>query len=328
MIAESSNSKLFKDYRIPTDDGNYLHAKALYPKPPVQPRRIVFISPLVGAGAAQSLIISRSFTRRGAILLSFEYRGHTRSSGIFDLEKTIVDVRHALAWTEVFAHGMGLPLHGFATCYGAVPLFAQFNGRGNGCLMRSLSVVSGLFRLNQILSIEDFAKVYSRHSRRDLGAREFLDAVVRNEIDWNGDTFRNALYDYLKGLFPELRIGLDYFEELRYERADIHRALLQLSDAHFLGGIHVPPGMPCNVFMGIDDEVMGLKTAAGRQAYARRVQSLVPHAVIHEHEIDHFGRGADHDAVTARLAEIFERYDASPVAPPHGSFARRRSVPQ
>jgi hypothetical protein len=328
MKVESSNSKLFKAYRILAEDGNILHANALFPKPPVQPRRIVFISPLVGAGAAQSLIISRSFTRRGAILLSFEYRGHTRSTGIFDLEKTVVDVGHALAWAEDFARGMELPLHGFATCYGTAPLFAQFNGQGRGGCLRSLSVVAGLFRLDQILSIEDFVTVFSRHLGRNLSAQEFLEGTVRNAFDWNGNCFRQALYEYLKGLFPELRIGLDYFEELRYERADIHHTLLQLSESHFFEGIRVSPGIPCNIFMGLDDEVMGLKTADGRRAYVERVRSLVPHAVFHEHEIDHFGRGVDHDVVTARLADIFERYDASPVAPPHGSFALRRRVPK
>jgi hypothetical protein len=82
-------AKLFKAFRIPTEDGVSLHAKAMFPKPTVEPRRVMFISPLVGAGAVQSLLIYRNFTRRGSILLSFEYRGHAQSTGTFEFDKAV-----------------------------------------------------------------------------------------------------------------------------------------------------------------------------------------------------------------------------------------------
>jgi hypothetical protein len=324
----SAKAKQFGEYRIPTDGGDFLQVQTLHPKKSVEPRRVVFISPLVGAGAAKSLIVSRSFTRAGSILVSFEYRGHTRSSGKFELDRTVADVRNALNWARGYAADMGLPLHGFATCYGTVPLFAQFKGDGPARFLRSVSVVSALFRLNQILSFDRFAAIFSSYYGRELSKEEFQYGIVHNSFDWDGDVFRQALYEYLKGLFPELNIGRDHFEELRYDRANIQPTLRQLLESKYLEGVKIPSYIPCNVFMGVHDELMGMTTPKGRYAYADHVKTIVPHAEFHDCDIDHFGRGSDHDAVTDRLGEIFARYDSAPVPPSHLDFSRARSVHQ
>ncbi len=316
MLETPSKAKLFKDFRIPTEDGVSLHAQAMFPKPTVEPRRIVFISPLVGAAAAQPLLIFRNFTRRGSILVSFEYRGHARSTGTFELDKTIVDVRNALIWTWNYANQRDLPLHGFATCFGVIPLLAQFRDRGCGCLLQSVSAVSGLFRLNHILTLADFAAVYSRHCGRRLAAEEFAIRIAENKIDWNGDAFRSALREYLSGLFPELEIGRDYFEDLPYRHVLIQQTLVQLLTARYLEGMQIPENMPCNIFAGKHDELMLLHTEEGRRAYERHLRTIIPHAEVHEREFDHFGRGAEHDQVIDHLCDVFERYDSA-ARPPH-----------
>ena len=78
----------------------------------------------------------------------------------------------------------------------------------------------------------------------------------------------------------------------------------------------IPPAVPCNFFLGRNDRDMSLVTAEGRERYKRHVLSLIPHAVLHEHEFDHFGRGVEHDAVIDEISDIFQRYDSSPM-PPH-----------
>ncbi len=325
MIEISSRAKLFEDFQIPAADGVSLHAKAMFPKPPIKPRRIVFISPLVGAGAAQSLLIFRNFTRRGTILLSFEYRGHAQSTGTFELDKTIADVRDALIWTWNYANRRGLTLHGFATCFGVIPLLAQFRGGGCGCLLRSASTVSGLFRLDQILSIGEFTPIYSRHCGRKMSDREFAEGIAENRYDWNGDVFRSALREYLNGLFPELNVGLDYFEELPYTQVHIRQTLSQLLTARYLEGLQIPANIPFNVFAGRNDEIMSLQTAKGRLAYAQHVRTIIPHAELHEREFDHFGRGREHDLVIDQLGDIFERYDAMPTSQYEKDFIYYRS---
>jgi hypothetical protein len=327
MSSTISRNRLFEEHRIPTEGDDVLHAELMMPRPPARAQRVVFIAPLVGAGAAQPLVIFRNFTRRGAILVSFEYRGHVRSSGTFELDKTVSDVRHALWWSWNYAQDRGLPLHGFATCFGTVPLLAQFAGHGCGCLLRSISTVSGLFRLDQILRIEDFSRVFSRHLGRALSAAALLAEIARETFDPAGEAFRAALLEYLGGLFPELRVDWDHFEELHYGRVDIPRTLRQLSQARYLDGVQVPPEIPCNFYMGRHDDSLSLHTVEGREAYKRHILSLIPHATLYEGEFDHFGRGIEHDAVIDHLSDLFARFDRATVPAHHlHKIAQLRSV--
>jgi hypothetical protein len=329
MIVISPKSRLFEEERIPTQGGALLQAKVMMPKPPQRPRRVVFISPLVGAGAGQPLIIFRNFSRRGAILVSFEYRGHTHSTGTFELDSTLSDVQHALLWTWNYANERGLPVHGFATCYGTIPLLAQFKEGGCGHLLKSLNTVSGLFRLDHILKFDNFARILSGHLGRELSVSEFLAELAQGAIDCNGDVFREALREYLSGLFPELRVGRDFFEELPYDRVNVVRTLSQLSTARYLDGVTIPPEMPCNFFLGRKDNDMELQTAEGRDRYKKHVLSLISHATLHEHEFDHFGRGVEHDAVIDQLSDIFEQYDTATVPRHHLDTIRDfRSIPR
>jgi hypothetical protein len=194
-----------------------------------------------------------------------------------------------------------------ATCFGTVPLLAQFADGDCRYPFWSFSTVSGLFRLDQILRFEDFAPVLSRHVGTRLDRTTLLEGIAGQAFDPNGDAFRHALHEYLSGVFPELRVGRDYFEELDYDRADIPRTLLQLSRARYLDGVAFPPEIPCNFFAGRNDQLLGLHTEAGRKAYRAQVLSLIPHAELHEMEFDHYGRGPDHRAVIERLGDLFEK---------------------
>ena len=132
IVMSTTKCRHFEDAEIPSEDGVLLRAKVAMPKPPMSPQRVVLISPLVGAGAGQPLMTFRNFARRGAIVISYEYRGHPLSTGTFELDKTIVDTHYALLWAADYARERGLPLHGFATCYGTIPLLAQFKEGGCG----------------------------------------------------------------------------------------------------------------------------------------------------------------------------------------------------
>jgi hypothetical protein len=157
MIATTKKAQYFEQHDIPTEGGDALRAKLMLPKRSGPPSRLVCIAPLVGSSASQALIIFRSLTRRGTAIMSFEYRGHAASSGTFELDKVLVDTRHALEWASAYARDLSIPLHGMATCFGNVALLSQFAGGAPACPLRSLSAVSGLFRLDQVLRFERFA---------------------------------------------------------------------------------------------------------------------------------------------------------------------------
>ncbi|MDZ7615705.1 MAG: hypothetical protein U1E05_01800 [Patescibacteria group bacterium] len=335
MDTRTAKPRLFVEYEIPTEGGDVLHAKAMVPKPPCAPRRVVFIAPLIGAGAAQSLLTFRNLIRRGAILLSFEYRGHRRSTGTFELDKTVVDVRHALIWASEYAKDMGLPLHGLATCFGVIPLLAQFTGDGCGGLLKSVSATCGLFRLNQIMKLENFAPILSRHLNRAVSAEGLLAGLSRCEFDCDGAPFRHALHEFFNGLFPELNVQVDAFEELSYDRTKVAVSLRQFVETHYLDGVHVPSRVPCHFFYGRNDDLLALDTLAGQETYAKHVRSLVPHAKLSVHDMDHFGRGPDRDYVVDCVGDVWDQLDgwvdlhaAHPDAVHAGNAFGRRRVPR
>jgi hypothetical protein len=287
----------------------------MLPKPPIRPRRVVFIAPLIGAGAAQSILVFRKLTRRGSILFSFEYRGHPRSTGVFDLNATVADVKHSLIWAWHYANDRNLPLHGLSTCFGTIPLLAQFVGDGCGVLLKSFTAACGLFRLHQILKLEDFAPVLSRHMGRELSSEAVLTGIAQCKFDCSGALFRRALHEFLGGMFPELRVEPDSFEELSYDRADATQSLRQFLLARYLDGVTVPHWLPCHFFYGRNDELLSVDTPAGAKAYTDHIRSLIPHADLGVFDIDHFGRGPERDVLIDHIGDLWEQDELKPVLP-------------
>jgi hypothetical protein len=312
MVFTRSKSALFEEHRIPTEGTDTLYAKALFPKPPMHPKRLVLMPPLIGGSASTDLIVFRILARRGAIVLSYEYRGHPRSTGRFDLDGTVVDTRYAIRWAEDYARRRGLPLHAVTSCYGVVSLCAQFKPGLRRPPFWSFNTVSGLFRMDQIIQFSDFAPIFFRHVGVELD-RALHSPEGSNQVAWNGDPFRAAMHEFLGGLFPKLRVGHDHFEELQYDRADMRKMLLQLLHATYLDSICIPPELPCNVVYGRDDDVMGLHTPAGREEYRKRVLALIPHAEFHEMDVDHFARGSEQAATFSRVADCMEDAEARAV---------------
>jgi len=73
---------------------------------------------------------------------------------------------------------------------------------------------------------------------------------------------------------------------------------------------------------------LSLTTPEGREGYRSHVLSLIPHARLHERDLDHFGRGPDHEPVIENLSDIFERYDKTQVPPHHfPAVGQPRRVP-
>jgi hypothetical protein len=252
-------------------------------------------------------------TRGGSALLSFEYEGHGRSDGTFSIKKTLEDAEAVLRWACEHAAKEHLPLHVITTCYSAIPMLSCFRNGSHRFGFRSLSGVASLFDLDQIIKVDRFLLHYFRDDRDGvISTSEFVQRVRSGVIDRDGGMFRNAVKDFLKGLFPELNITRDSFEELQFRRADILETLEQISQMRPLDGIRIPDNIPCLFLYGVRDVLMGLDTPAGRSRYESRVRSIAPHARIHSVDADHYGRGPDHEAIIHELHGFLEKHDRGP----------------
>lgn len=306
-----SGRKLFKEIDIISASGDRLGAFLMVPLHGA-PKRLVYIVPLMGSGASQQILRFKNFTKRGSAILSFEYRGHGRSSGTFSVEKSLEDAKTVLHWAREYAEAHNLPLHVHATCYGHLAMLSWFRGGHDAPAVRTLSAVSGLLELNHIVRFEDFLPYYDKYSNMPMTiAAKFIGYAAQGLIDFDGDHYRNALRDYLRGLFPELRITRDVFEELEYRRVDMRDMVKQFYLLRPSAGVVVPPTIPCRFYYGMNDNLLGLVTAEGRRVYESCISALAPHAEVRGMQVDHFGRGRDHDAIINQLCDFFEEHDVS-----------------
>ena len=305
-----SKKSSFETHAIPVGFGGQLHAKCMTPKNG-EVKRVVLIMPLVGGGAAQQLIQFRKLTKRGCRLVSFEYRGHGRSSGSFTLNRTAEDAAAALRWAETYAFEHGWPLHALATCYGVAPLLGALRDRPRPESIGTLVAVSGLVRLDYVIRLHEFALRLAFHLRlnRPLSVDEFLFMVRTGYLDRRSGCFRRAMCDYLSSLFPGLGVTRENFGQLLYDRVDFAGTLLQFHDPLLLDRVHVPASIPCHFFYGCRDDLFALTCPHNRLRYRRRVLELIPHALLHEKNINHFGQGPDHDHVIDDIAGIMEDHD-------------------
>lgn len=136
-------------------------------------------------------------------------------------------------------------------------------------------------------------------------------------MDCDGLPLKQALREYLSGLMPELRVELNSFEELNYDRIAMRQMLLQFSRANYLDGVNIPPSVPCTSVVGRGDHLLSAHTEEGRKQYEKRVLSLIPHAEVYDFDMDHYGRGPEHNQMIKCAGDSFKRYDTSPVPPHH-----------
>ena len=325
MIQRSQKPRIYEEHRIPTKDGNYLYAKLMFPKPPMNAKRLLFLPPLVGASASQSLIIFRSLCRRGAILLSYEYEGHPRSTGTFELDDTVVDTHHAIRWADRFACEHGLPMHGVAMCYGLVSILAaQFkkdqtnkvvsNRTGSTSPFWSITAMSGLFNLEQIIDFRGFIKLYGQNLGRELDQESFLRGIKEGIFDWKSDTFRNSLQEFFQNLFPEISISNDHFAELVYDRVNFSNLLRQFVEANYLKDIYVPPEIPCSFLFGRHDTLLGINHSERREEYFDMMRAIVPHGIVtFIADADHNGCGPDRTRILEHMGDMCEEAEAKAV---------------
>jgi len=304
-------NKCIQRIKIPCPTGDLLEAVLMLPSRDV-PRRLVYIVPLVGAGASQQILRFKSMTKRGAALLSFDYRGHGMSSGAFSMRKSLEDSLTVYHWAQNYASVHGLPLHALATCYGSLVMLSWFQDGDGAQAAKTLGSVSSLLDLHSIIRVDEFIPYYEKNGGPAFSrAGQLIEEMKRGTVDIHGKVFRLALRDYLKSLFPELRVTPDAFEDLEYSRADIQDTIIQFSTMTPLEGAVVPAKIPGLFFFGLHDTLMKLDSPEGRKNHESRIKKLAPHAEIRAAAIDHFGRGPDHDSIIQQLCDFHEEHETA-----------------
>ncbi len=304
-------NRLFSERSIPCPTGERLHALLMSPAQAAA-ERLVFLVPLVGSSASQQILMFKGMVKRGSALLSFEYRGHGRSTGNFSVEKSLEDSRTVYAWAAAHALQQGIPLHVLSNCYGTLAMLSWFRGPAPAPAPATLSAVSGLIDMHQIIRAGEFLACYGRlDGGSPRSVPDFLDAVTRGAVDVQGAVFRRALMIYLQGLFPELKVSPEEFEQLAFGRVDMAETLRQFLTMGPLEGVSVPAGVPSLFYYGLRDDIMGLDLAGTRQQYEQRLLTLAPHAEVRSADVDHFGRGLDRDRIVQQLADFHRLHDRS-----------------
>lgn len=302
-------NRVFSEQSIPCPTGERLHALLMSPAH-IPAERLVYLVPLVGSGASQQILMFKGMVKRGAALLSFEYRGHGRSTGTFSVEKSLEDSLTVYAWARAYAQEQELPLHVLSNCYGTLAMLSWFRGAAPEPAPATLSAISGLINMHQIIRAEDFLACYARlDGGSPASVASFLETVAAGVVDVEGEAYRRALMVYLQGLFPELKVTMDVFEQLEFRRADMQDTLRQFFTMEPLGNIAVPAEIPSLFYYGLRDEIMGLDVPGTRQQYEQLLSTLVPHAEVRSADVDHFGRGLDRDVIVQQLGDFHQLHD-------------------
>ncbi len=92
---------------------------------------------------------------------------------------------------------------------------------------------------------------------------------------------------------------------------DLEATLLQFLQARYFDNVRVPSSIPCHLFLGCSDSIMGLHTPEGRNRYEGHARKLIPHAVTHYYDIDHFGRGPGREPLIEVMADVCEQSEAA-----------------
>ena len=299
---------------IPLSGGGHLHGTFLRPK---KAERVVMISPLAGSDSKEQLLTFRIMTRKNCELFSFEYQGHGESTGAFSLANTLEDTKAALDWIIGYGQERNLPVHTHSTCYGLITLLKCFEhlpqDHPRYSSVRSVNSVSGLPDLYRVLGVEDFLAKFNM-----LGAPVLQEAFFRQvesgEVNFKGKRLRTALKHYLKEKLPDLIVKESSFGKLDYQRVDMKSTFTEFHQGISLEEVILPQSIPAHFFYGIHDAILDVGNPEGLSTYTSNLLQIVPHGVIEPMDMDHFGRGRDHQRVIESVADACIKADQAYVS--------------
>jgi pimeloyl-ACP methyl ester carboxylesterase len=289
--------------------------------PEGSPRRGgVFVPPLIGGSGLQQVGYFRALNRSGYPLVTFDYRGHGKSGGVFFVRNTIEDACAVLDAVrgEEFRDVLGPePLLGLADCYGCIPL------------LRAASARPGAFRalalFNPIPSLQHVA------GPREILADYFLprDESGRRRLRWRSPfDLRGMLFETNKRLFPDVDKSRDHFGILRYARARTWLATWEYLTSEPLAG--VVSELPALICLGRSDGLLGLEDPNAEARYRALWRRHLPRAEVRVLDgADHYWTGVQSRAssVSAAFFEGGEVVGGGEVTAPRPASGERVQMP-
>jgi len=258
-----------------THDGTSIVVAHFHTREPE--KGIVLIPPLIGGSF---ILFGRQFSylvKQGYRVVSFNYRGHDLSEGVFSLEESCDDVLDIAR--QLKNERPDLPLAAVGTCSGSMPIFHILNIDPD--LLDQLVFVNAIYHLQQTASPLEAIRMYVR--RRGLRPPSSL-----------GDAANVVFED----IFPGIDKGPDHFGILSYDRV----AMGTISREYLIPrhpNTHFDSPTPTMCLYGLGDEMLKLDCpeheAAYRDAFSERF-SNIEFASFHA---DHFMTGIKEEVAMA-----------------------------
>jgi len=271
-----------------TEDGTNLTVAHFHVPGPE--KGILLIPPLIGGSF---LLFGRQFSflvKQGYRVVSFNYRGHDKSGGLFTLSTSFSDT-HEIA-RRLRDDNPDLPVVGVGTCSGSMPLFHILKKEPD--LLNALILVNAIYHLQQTSTPINAVRLYleDRGLRRPESIGDFVSVV-------------------LDRIFPEIEKGPDRFGIMSYDRL----ALWRLAWEYFF--FRSPNRRfvclkPTLCLYGLGDEMLNLGNAQMEAAYRKQLSVRFPAAEFKSFRADHFMTGIKEDIARTMQEFMDSRFRVHP----------------
>lgn len=261
---EKSKKKAVEKELFQTGDGTRLTVAHFHPSG--SERGIILIPPLIGGSF---ILFGRQFAhlvRQGYRVVSFNYRGHGDSEGLFTLRASFDD---ALQLARRLKERNPLtPLFGVGTCSGSMPLFH--------ILTRAPGLLSGIVFINAIYHLQQTATPF-----------EAMGLYLKSRGLCPPRSIGDLTAVVLDRVFPEIAKSSEHFGILRYDRVDFRRVALEylfkLGPQDFAAEL-----TPALCLYGTRDEMLGLTSTSQEREYRREFERRFTDVSFVAFEADHF----------------------------------------
>lgn len=272
---------------------------------------VVLVPPLIGGSGMQQIRYFPLPRRSGYEVVSFDYRGHGQSDGVFFLAHALADTRAVL--DALVAEQVG-PVFGIGGCFGAIPLLAAAHRRPGA--FSALALFNPVPNLQHMVSPLELLR---NHFVEDGRLR------LRNPLDYKAIiATTNDL------LFPHVDKSREHFGILDYGRARMLRILGAYLVDRPLAGVSLP-GPRAVVTYGRSDEILKLGRPEREERYRDAFRALLPRVEFRVlHDGDHYFTNSLLSASEAAV-DCFDRECAPPAPrrePSPGPPERRELVPE
>lgn len=281
-----------------TGDGHEIAIATFVPEG--TPIATVVVPPLIGGSYAMHLRQFSALTRAGFRVASFNYRGHGKSTGQFDVLSALRDTSDVCMHLKE-AHP-ATPLVGIGMCFGSMPLLYAVAKNPN--LFDRLVFINGIRHLRETSGPVTAAGIYLRSRQWPKPVKPL-----------------GALTVILDELMPTIDKSPSFFGILDYDRVNKMRTALQ----YFL--YRTPraaarPAVPTLVCYGKNDKLLRLDNSERSDQYENSFRELFSNVAFLPLQTDHYMNGI-HGQLAGRIVRFLS---AGKGARLHTSFAASQTA--